>query len=682
MDKLNDAKYRLEEKFRELEKIINRHNDMEENFKQYLKKILTDNKEKLEQTKLKLGIIGEFSTGKSTFINYLLGKSVLAVSDTPTTPIPIIIRHDKIEKYYMVDDKELKQEITRDEFHKCSSGENNDGIVTKHLEMYTPSEILERFNLEIVDTPGVNSSNPLHTERTLEILPELHAAVFLINAKKPGSKSTVDFINNSQEHLKKIFWCITKTNTVTEENAKRIMYKLPEIIKKQTGIIIENIFGLGFFGAEGERQLIGLDEFIGILEMFMVNEWENIIASDILVAFEKKKLLAKDQFDHDLSKMEEAFFKVYGSEPIGFFEASDIALEGMKQHIKILLNEYKNRAVNYAGELCEKLREKEYAAIDGSMFKTTLAKNTEKLPENLENLQNELSRKLDLFINEFNKRISDRYSELIKEKISCWDNFKEKIYIEMSSSIKNRLKYTILPNTIVSILITFLPMFLSMPTILIRYQFVVLRFVTVFALFTLLAISIKFYPRFFIRIKESKHLQLQQYANFYNYLTNRGLTNMGATEAFIKNVNDISKSSQRYGGMCISRGYKELGIATIAIGFLLNEFSGTSLRTQKKQMKCEIDRTCNNLLTAYYDTFDNMEIPMQQALSTMVDIVQERYKNILLNEIYKRNSEYLLAREPIDKFEMFLKDFNSIVDIPLGKRLNKGNIGGKYGILK
>lgn len=56
---------------------------------------LTAISNRLHSVELKLAVIGNFSCGKSTFLNALLGRELLSVSNLPTTAIPTYIRWNK-----------------------------------------------------------------------------------------------------------------------------------------------------------------------------------------------------------------------------------------------------------------------------------------------------------------------------------------------------------------------------------------------------------------------------------------------------------------------------------------------------------------------------------------------------------------------------------------------------------
>ena len=58
--------------------------------KKYISKIASI-KERLQYEEMRLALIGNFSCGKSTFINALLKEPLLAVANMPTTAIPTYI---------------------------------------------------------------------------------------------------------------------------------------------------------------------------------------------------------------------------------------------------------------------------------------------------------------------------------------------------------------------------------------------------------------------------------------------------------------------------------------------------------------------------------------------------------------------------------------------------------------
>lgn len=79
-------------------------------------KRLTDDAVRLADERFNLVIIGEFSRGKSTFINALLGTNILPASANPTTNIISKIVYGKQPKYVLFYKDGKQQEISKEAF--------------------------------------------------------------------------------------------------------------------------------------------------------------------------------------------------------------------------------------------------------------------------------------------------------------------------------------------------------------------------------------------------------------------------------------------------------------------------------------------------------------------------------------------------------------------------------------
>ena len=57
---------------------------------------LSDLGERLQQGRIHLAVLGQFKRGKSTFLNALLGETILPTAVIPLTAIPTFISHGEI----------------------------------------------------------------------------------------------------------------------------------------------------------------------------------------------------------------------------------------------------------------------------------------------------------------------------------------------------------------------------------------------------------------------------------------------------------------------------------------------------------------------------------------------------------------------------------------------------------
>lgn len=136
----------------------------------------------------KMLCVGDFSTGKSTFINrFLLEDDLLPAYPTPTTTLPTRIRYAeqlKARFYGKDDNTEEVAEDVRERLRECvsSAGMNKDRVHIVDLEV--PAARLAA-GVEVIDAPGLNDPDLVRMQITLNYLNEADAILFFLNAQQP-----------------------------------------------------------------------------------------------------------------------------------------------------------------------------------------------------------------------------------------------------------------------------------------------------------------------------------------------------------------------------------------------------------------------------------------------------------------------------------------------------------------
>ena len=134
--------------------------------------------------------VGEFSTGKSSIINALIGEKVLEEGITPTTDKISIIRYGDTK-----------------------GSETEDGIHT----ITVPEKSLE--NLFFVDTPGTNVTIEQHEKITQDFIPRADIIFFIIGAERAVTGSESEFIQFLKEDWKKnIVFLLNKIDIASNED--------------------------------------------------------------------------------------------------------------------------------------------------------------------------------------------------------------------------------------------------------------------------------------------------------------------------------------------------------------------------------------------------------------------------------------------------------------------------------
>ena len=127
-----------------------------------------------------LVIAGEYNTGKSTFINALLGDEVFAMGDLPTTREIAILRFGNAGPPEAIGDHVLL-------FHY-------------------PLDVLR--DLEIVDTPGTNSIERMEEEITRGFVPRADLVLFVTSLLQPLTASEMGFLSHIREWGKKVIFIV------------------------------------------------------------------------------------------------------------------------------------------------------------------------------------------------------------------------------------------------------------------------------------------------------------------------------------------------------------------------------------------------------------------------------------------------------------------------------------------
>ena len=136
-----------------------------------------------------LVVVGEFNSGKSTFVNALVGKPLLEEGVTPTTTQVALLRHGEPPGRRL----------------------RNDGV----LLLDEPVEALR--DIAIVDTPGTNAVLREHEALTRDFVPRADLVLFLTSADRPYTETERAFLEALHEWGKKVVVVVNKADLLESE---------------------------------------------------------------------------------------------------------------------------------------------------------------------------------------------------------------------------------------------------------------------------------------------------------------------------------------------------------------------------------------------------------------------------------------------------------------------------------
>ncbi len=225
-------------------------------------------KNRFEDEFLNLAVIGDFSCGKSTFLNALFGRDILSTDMQPTTAVPTYIRWNNHGKTFAViayDQREVSYDLSTNKgklkFEKLIGKQlpNNpdkliDAVTTDNalcqyiskIEIKAPKN--NRFpNICLIDTPGVNpgiTGTEDHVRVTQNVLRNASdAAIIMFPADKVFTESFKQFLEENANHLlNQSIFVITKSDTAKNDKTRADLVAFVEGHLEKMGVLDPHVF--------------------------------------------------------------------------------------------------------------------------------------------------------------------------------------------------------------------------------------------------------------------------------------------------------------------------------------------------------------------------------------------------------------------------------------------------------
>lgn len=204
----------------------------EHDFQRIIDRLLDDS--------FRLAVVGEFSSGKSTFLNALIGRDLLKHGAKETTATVTEIHNKKTEEsetyldvYYLNGNVETNVSVDRITDYTATSSSTH--AVAKEIEkVVINSQILDSdAKVCFVDTPGLNGVADNHREKTIEEIKNAHACIYLMQVRGLG-QSDIDFL----KYISKYQYNIIFVQNFIDE-LKKLEGETPEQKVQQQKKIIE-----------------------------------------------------------------------------------------------------------------------------------------------------------------------------------------------------------------------------------------------------------------------------------------------------------------------------------------------------------------------------------------------------------------------------------------------------------
>lgn len=207
----------------------------------------------LNNTPIRVAVVGAFKAGKTTLCNALLGVNLLPSQAAPNTAAIGEVQRG-VERYALETASGAKS-IDRQAFIEEVQRETPKGASPTTVRAWLPTTLLAE-GVTLADTPGVGSFEDVHAEVTYGYLPRVDAIVLVVDAEKGGLQSgDITFIRDRllQRTRERLWVVVNRLNLKPESEHAAILGEIANTLRDSTGVSNPRIFAVNALAAAAAR---------------------------------------------------------------------------------------------------------------------------------------------------------------------------------------------------------------------------------------------------------------------------------------------------------------------------------------------------------------------------------------------------------------------------------------------
>lgn len=195
-------------------------------------------RQQLLENHYKVLVIGEAKRGKSTFINALIGQSVLPTDVSIATNRAFLVRHAQEAAYRLRFEDNSEQAIQPDELTTFGSQiiADADGVprisqIIRWIEVDVPVRFLPD-GIQLLDTPGLGSLYAAHSQITQRFIPYADAVIYVFDSTKPISQTDLQTIGTVINTTNNLFFIQTRIDQFDKTHWQTVKSRNEEILRR------------------------------------------------------------------------------------------------------------------------------------------------------------------------------------------------------------------------------------------------------------------------------------------------------------------------------------------------------------------------------------------------------------------------------------------------------------------
>jgi small GTP-binding protein len=226
---------------------------------------LEDARQRIEQDRFNLAVVGEFKRGKSSLVNALLGREIMPTGVIPLTSVVTMVRAGSPERLVVryANGREQPQPIDALSEYVTETHNPTNSLGVEAVTVELEHELL-RTGLQLIDTPGIGSIHSHNTEAARASLPHQDAAICVLDAGQPLSEQERRLLSELAQRVPRLLIAINKVDHLDPtERGQAVHFIRTSLTNALPGVEIE-AFGLSARTRDGvpalAARLLGLAE--------------------------------------------------------------------------------------------------------------------------------------------------------------------------------------------------------------------------------------------------------------------------------------------------------------------------------------------------------------------------------------------------------------------------------------
>jgi GTP-binding protein EngB required for normal cell division len=187
-----------------------------------------------ENPPIDVAVLGQFKAGKSSFLNSLLGQSILPVGAIPVTTAVTRLQYGNKERALVRHFNGRTTEVALADIAGFTSETGNPGNEKNVAIVDIELPALQKYpGLRLVDTPGLGSVYKYHQSTSENWLPSVGTALLTVSSDRPLSEHDLELIHALTSHTPNIILLLTKADLLSTDQQQEVVSFFQQTLQRE-----------------------------------------------------------------------------------------------------------------------------------------------------------------------------------------------------------------------------------------------------------------------------------------------------------------------------------------------------------------------------------------------------------------------------------------------------------------